>query len=135
VHYLQSNQVSYAGKIVLCLKFNQFVYLPIRIVTILRNYHVSMLTSQQEILSLIRVPIGICQNKKMFSTLVKHKAMFANGVISSFEDYDNNQVGFFHIFQFYYIFTKFNWYVCCVGLSLGTPLVCSSVSPSHLQSS
>ena len=29
---------------------------------------------------------------------------------------------FFHLFQFYYIFTKFNWYVCCVGLSLGSPL-------------
>jgi hypothetical protein len=72
----------------------------------------------------------------MFSTLVKYKAKFAIWVISSFEDYDDNQVGcFFHSFQFYYIFTKFNWYVCRVGLSLGSPLVCSSVSPSRLQSS
>ena len=38
---------------------------------------------------------------------------------------------FFHLFQFYYIFTKFNWYVCRVGLSLDSPLVCSSVSPSR----
>ena len=45
-----------------CLNFDQFVYLPIRILTILRNYLVSMLNSQQEILSLVRVPIGICQN-------------------------------------------------------------------------
>ena len=68
--------------------------------------------------------------------VVKYKAKFATGVISSFEDYEDNQVGcFFHLFQFYYIFTKFSWYVCCIGLSLGSPLVCSSVSPSRLQSS
>jgi hypothetical protein len=36
--------------------------------------------------------------KKLFSTLVKYKAKFANGVISLFEDYDNNQVGCFFSF-------------------------------------
>ena len=39
VYYLQSTQVSfsYAGKIVPCLNFNQLVYLPIHVLTILRN--------------------------------------------------------------------------------------------------
>ena len=56
VHCLQSNQVSYAGKIIL------LEFWPICILTILPNYIVSMLPSQQEILSLVRVPIRICWN-------------------------------------------------------------------------
>ncbi len=105
----------------------QFVYLPFRQTTLypccLPNRKFCLWSGSQ---------LGYAEIKKLFSTVVKYKAKFANGVISSFEDYDDNQVGcFFHLFQFYYIFTKFNWYVCHVGLSLGSPLVCSSVSPSR----
>ncbi len=95
VHYLQSNQVSYAGKIVL-LEFQ-----PICILTNSYTCHFAKLHCIR-----VTFPTGnsvfgqgpdwdMPKLKKLFSTVVKYKAKFAIGVISSFEDYEDNQVVFF----------------------------------------
>ena len=131
VHYLQSNQVSYVGKIVL------LEFWPICIHTNSYTYHFAELHCIH-----VTFPTGnsifgqghdwdMPKLKKINGGEVQGKVcQWSNLIIWGLWG-----VGcFFHLLQWYYIFTKFNWYSCCVGLSLGSPLVCSSVSPSCLQS-
>ena len=97
VHYLQSNQVSYAGKIVL------LEFWPSCILTNSYTYHFAELNCHH-----FTFPAGNSvfdqgpdwdrpKLKQLYSTLVMYRIQFAGGVISSFDNYNSNQVGSFFI--------------------------------------
>jgi len=49
--------------------------------------------------------LGYAEIKKLFSMVVKYKAKFANGVISLFEDYEDNQVGCIFVYSNFITFS------------------------------